>query len=174
MYSSHIPRAMAGGFVGTLLITLLVYAFAAAGYAQTGLTELFGGMLFETPPERFSGMWWIMMAWHFNFGAVIFPHIFVLFASRELPGVPWQKGLLLGLALWLLVEVLFKPLFGMGFFSSALASPIMAVLASLLVHAVYGVTLGAVTGQVQTARDERVDRRASRGVQHHRPVHLGH
>jgi hypothetical protein len=159
---------MAAGFLGTVLVTLLVHAFAAAGYAHTGLSELFGGMLFEARPERFSMSWWIMMAWHFNFGAVIFPHVYVLFAGRELPGAPWQKGLLMGLALWLLVELLFKPLFGMGLFSSALPSPALAVMASLLVHAVYGITLGGITGHVQTAHEEAVDRRAA----HHGRLHL--
>ncbi|HYB98874.1 MAG TPA: DUF6789 family protein [Candidatus Limnocylindrales bacterium] len=168
-YAHIIPRAMAAGFVGTLLVTIAVYAFAAVGYPQSGLTELFGGILFENEPERFSWSWWVMMAWHFNFGAVLFPHIYAMFLSRELPGAPWQKGLLMGLGLATLVELLFKPLFGMGLFSGQLPNPAIAVFASYLVHAIYGVTLGAITGEVQHPSEKAVDERAAH---HHRGMHL--
>ncbi|HYC55498.1 MAG TPA: DUF6789 family protein [Candidatus Binatia bacterium] len=172
-YNAHIPRAMAAGFAGTLLVTILVYAFAAIGYPQSGLNELFGGILFENEPARFSWSWWVMMAWHFNFGAVLFPHIYAMFLGRELPGPAWQRGLLMGLGLATVVEVLFKPMFGMGFFSSNLPSPAMAIFASYLVHAVYGVTLATITGEVQPAEEKAVDERAARGMHHHR-MHLRH
>ncbi len=62
-----------------------------------------------------------------------------------LPGEPWLKGVIWGLMPWFVVQVRVMPMMGGGLFS-AQASGLMAVMASLLGHTIYGAMLGPVAG----------------------------
>lgn len=64
-----------------------------------------------------------------------------IFASLAWPVTVW-KGLGLGAFLWLLMQVFVLPLVGWGLFGAAV-NPAIAV-ATLVLHAVYGATYGAL------------------------------
>ena len=91
------------------------------------------------------------MVVHFVNGTIIFPLILVYILWNALPGGPTTKGTIWGVVLWVLAQAVVMPMMGGGFFS-ANAGGMMAVVGSLIGHLVYGVLLGAITGQPQQAR----------------------
>lgn len=101
------------------------------------VAAMLGGML--------GGSWAMGMAVHFINGSVVFPLIYAYFLYPVLPGFPWVNGLIWGLILWFLSQVLVTPMMGGGMFS-ARAGGSMAVMASLMARVIYGVLLGEISG----------------------------
>lgn len=131
-------RAIVGGFLATIAITFLMYFVAPFMLGQPmDIATMLGDFLGTTRN--------IGMAVHFINGTIIFPLIFTWILWNALPGGPTTKGTAWGLTLWFLAQAIVMPMMGGGFFS-ANAGGIMAVVASLLGHIVYGAILGAVTG----------------------------
>lgn len=133
----NVGKAILGGLVGTILITLMMYFVAPMMTGQRmDIAAMLGSML---------GNSWVMgMMMHFLNGTIIFPLIFIYALYRFLPGQPWLKGISWGVILWFLAQVMVMPMMGGGFFSSQMGG-IMAAIGSLMGHAVYGATLGAIT-----------------------------
>ena len=133
-----VGKAIAGGFVGTILLTLMTRFVAPVMTGQKmDMAEKLGGMTRMGP---IAGM--IM---HFLVGSVIFALIYAFVLFRFLPGKPWQKGALSGVVFWLALEVLMMPMIGGGFFSSQVGGMKVA-LAALIAHGVYGTALGGIAG----------------------------
>ena len=131
-------KTILGGFAGTVVMTMMMYFVAPMMLGRPmDVAASLGGML--------GGSWAMGMLMHLLNGSIIFPLIFAYFLYRVLPGEPWLKGTIWGLVLWFLSQALVTPMMGGGMFS-AKAGGLMAVMASLLGHAAYGVVLGAVAG----------------------------
>jgi uncharacterized membrane protein YagU involved in acid resistance len=133
----NIWKALAGGFIGTVILTLLMRFMAplmgvrmniVAKLAAMAHTGMAGGLLI-----------------HFLNGTVIFPLIYVYLVYRILPGAPWQKGLLWGVILWLGLEIVLMPMTGSRMFSTEMGG-VKAVIAPLIGHLFYGIVFGAVAG----------------------------
>ncbi len=132
-------RAIAGGLLGTIAITLMMYYVAPLMLGgPMDVAKMLGDFL---GTSRNAGM-----AVHFLNGTIIFPLIFVWLLWNYLPGGPTAKGTTWGLILWFLAQAIVTPIAGGGFFSSN-AGGAMAVAASLGSHIVYGAIIGAVTGR---------------------------
>lgn len=137
-------KAILGGFIGTVVMTLMMYFVAPMMLGKPmDVAAMLGQML--------GGSWMMGMVMHFVNGTVIFPLIYVYLLYRVLPGGPWLKGVIWGLILWFLLEALVIPMMGGGIFS-AKAGGLMAVMAALIAHAVYGALLGAVAGAAEAPR----------------------
>ncbi len=135
-----IARAILGGFVGTVLITLMMYYVAPMMTGQRmDIAAMLGSMM--------GNSWVLGMMAHFLNGTIIFPAIFVFALYKVLPGPPWLKGTLWGAALWLVAQVVVMPMMGGGLFSANMGG-MKAVLGSLMGHIAYGATLGAMTGRL--------------------------
>ncbi len=120
--------------MGTVVMTMMMYFVAPMMLGQPmDVAGMLGSLL--------GGNWWAGMALHFINGAVIFPLIFAALLYRRIPGRPAIKGLAWGVALWLLAQVVVMPMMGAGLFSGSL----MAAMASLLGHILYGVVLGVMS-----------------------------
>lgn len=133
-----VGRAIAGGLVGTILLTLMMRLVAPM---MTGQKMDVAGKLGDmTGMGPIAGM--IM---HFLVGSVIFGLIYAFVLFRFLPGAPWQKGLLSGVIFWLGLEILMMPMMGGGFFSSQMGG-MKIVVAALIAHLVYGAALGLIAG----------------------------
>lgn len=133
-----VGRAIAGGLVGTILLTLMMRFVAPM---MTGQKMDVAGTLGDmTGMGPIAGM--IM---HFLVGSVIFGLIYAFVLFRFLPGAPWQKGLLSGVIFWLGLEILMMPMMGGGFFSSQMGG-MKIVVAALIAHLVYGAALGLIAG----------------------------
>lgn len=133
-----VGRAIAGGLVGTILLTLMMRFVAPM---MTGQKMDVAGKLGDmTGMGPIAGM--IM---HFLVGSVIFGLIYAFVLFRFLPGAPWQKGLLSGVIFWLGLEILMMPMMGGGLFSSQMGG-MKIVVAALIAHLVYGAALGLIAG----------------------------
>jgi len=139
----NLGKAIAGGFVGTILLTMMMRFVAPI---MTGQKMDVAGKLGEmTHMGPIAGM--IM---HFVTGTVIFAWFYAFVLFRFLPGAPWQKGLLSGVIFWLGLEVFMMPMIGGGLFSSQMGG-MKVVIAALIAHLVYGGALGGIAGGVASA-----------------------
>jgi len=134
-------KAVLGGFVGTAVMTMMMYFVAPMMLGKPmDVAALLGSVL--------GGSWLLGMLMHFINGSIIFPFIYVYLAYQFLPGKPWLKGTLLGISLWLLSQAVVTPMMGGGFFS-ANSGGLMAVMASLMGHIIYGSLLGGLGGTAE-------------------------
>ena len=134
----NIGRAILGGFVGTLAITLMMY--------QVGPMMGMMKMDFAASLGKMMGMGWTAgMMIHFLNGTIIFPLIYAFLLYLLLPGGPTVKGIIWGLILWLLAQLIVMPMMGGGVFSSKMGG-MMTAGGSLIGHLVYGALLGAIAG----------------------------
>ncbi|HEY4580880.1 MAG TPA: DUF6789 family protein [Candidatus Acidoferrales bacterium] len=130
-------RAILGGLVGTLAITFLMYA----GGLRMDIAAMLGG-------------WGMGMAMHLLNGTIIFPFIYAYVLFTKLPGSPHLKGLLWGLILWVLAQIVVMPMMGAGLFGLKMGG-MMPAFGSLMGHVVYGALLGWIAGHAQAERHER-------------------
>ncbi len=131
-------KAILGGIVGTAVMTLMMYVVAPMMLGHPmDVAAMLGGIL--------GGSWLMGMLMHLINGSVIFPLIYVYLLYRGLPGEPWVKGTIWGLILWVLSQAVVTPMMGGGLFSAKVGG-LMAVMASLIAHAIYGTLLGGVAG----------------------------
>jgi uncharacterized membrane protein YagU involved in acid resistance len=132
-------QAIAGGFVATIAITAVMYWVAP--------------LLLGSPMDiaktlgDFLGIGWNAgMILHFINGSLIFPLVYAFVLFGMLPGGSVTKGVTFGVGLWLVAQTVVMPIVGAGFFS-ANAGGVMAAVASLIGHLIYGATLGAIAGE---------------------------
>jgi uncharacterized membrane protein YagU involved in acid resistance len=134
----NIGRAILGGFVGTILLTLMTQFVAPMITGQKmDMAARLGDM---TGAGRLVGM-----TIHLFNGSVVFALIYVFVLFRFLPGAPWIKGLICGVIFWFGLEMAMMPMIGAGFFSSQIGGMKVAV-AALIAHLVYGAALGGIAG----------------------------
>lgn len=135
----NLNKTLAGGFAGTLLMTLMMQ-FAAPmilGHPMD-IAAMLANMM--------GGVYMLGMAVHIMLGVIIFPLLYAVLLFRFLPGGPLVKGLLFGTGLWLLAATMVMPMAGAGFFMSEIGG-IKAAMAALMGHWVYGGLLGAIAGR---------------------------
>jgi uncharacterized membrane protein YagU involved in acid resistance len=133
------PFAVAGGFVGTLAMTGMMYFAAPMMIGMPmDIAAMLGSML--------GGSWAAGMILHFVNGAIIFPAVYAYLLYERLPGSPAGRGAIWGAVLWFLAQAVVMPMMGGGYFSSQMGG-MMAVAASLVGHLVYGGLLGAIASR---------------------------
>jgi uncharacterized protein DUF6789 len=134
----NLGRAILGGIVGTIVLTMLMYIAAPMmGIPKMDIAAMLGSML---------GGWTIGMVMHFVNGAILFPLIYAFVVFSKLRGGPVTKGILWGTTLWLVAGLVMMPMMGAGLFGTANGG-MMAAVASLIGHLVYGALLGAIAGR---------------------------
>lgn len=134
----NIGKAIAGGLVGTILLTLMMRFVAPMMTGQKmDVAGKLGDMTGLGPAAG--------MVMHFLNGSIVFGLIYAFVLFRFLPGPPWLKGLLSGVVFWLGLEILMMPMIGGGFFSSHMGGMKIAV-AALIAHLLYGAALGGIAG----------------------------
>lgn len=135
---SAFGKAILGGFLGTLALTLMMKFVAPLMGVHMDIAQNLANMM-HAP-------WAAGMAAHFMNGTLIFPAVFSFPLYRVLPGTPITKGLVWGGILWFMLEIAVMPMLGMGIFGSSGPGMVGAV-AALVAHLVYGAILGAVAGE---------------------------
>jgi hypothetical protein len=128
-------RGALGGFVGTLVMTAMMYVVAPMMGLRMDIAAMLGTML--------GGSWSAGMMMHFVNGSLIFPAIYVYALYAHLPGSPVIRGTIWGLVLWFVAQTAVMPMMGGGLFSSAMGG-MMAATGSLIGHILYGSLLGIV------------------------------
>lgn len=142
-------KAIAGGFIGTAVFTLMMRWVAPMMGGKMDIVAKLGEM---THTGMAGGLFM-----HFLNGTVIFPLIYVYLLYRWLPGAPWLKGLLWGVILWLGVETVMMPMMGGGIFSIEMGG-MKAVMAALVGHLVYGAVFGAIAGGPALGKTVKMER----------------
>jgi hypothetical protein len=132
-----VTRSIAGGLIGTVAMTTLMYTAAPMMGVRMDIAQMLGSVL--------GGSWTAGLLMHAMNGAVIFPLLFAGILYRHLSGSPLARGATWGVILWLTAQLVVMPMMGAGIFSLA-AGGIMAAMASLIAHLVYGSVLGAIAG----------------------------
>jgi Family of unknown function (DUF6789) len=132
---------MTAGLVATIALSVLMAMKAAMGVMPdlnviAMLTGMANGMM-GTPANPMVG--WML---HFVIGTVVWG---VLFAGLHdvLPGsTDWQKGMVFGVAAWVLMMIGPMPMAGAGLFGMGMG--MMAPVMTLVLHLIFGAVLGAV------------------------------
>jgi len=136
MEHPKLGKAIVGGLVGTIMISIVMYFVAPMMLGKPmDIAAMLGSMM--------GNSWTLGFIAHFMMGTLVFPIIYVFVLFGFLPGAPWLKGVLWGLGLWMIAQVMVMPMMGAGFFSSN-AGGIMAVMGSLMGHVIYGASLGLI------------------------------
>jgi hypothetical protein len=136
------------GFAATLVMAItLVMAYAITGFLGSENGNQFSQWLWALSHNNLTeGVWDIPMAalainllaglaWALVYGAFIEP---------RLSGPGWWRGMVFSLIPWLLSLVVFLPAVGAGFFGMDLDAGPLPAIGNLLLHLIYGVTLGTV------------------------------
>jgi hypothetical protein len=96
MKQANASRAILGGFIGTLIMTALLYSAPVIGAPKMDIAALLGSFFDGSLPATMSGLWWVGMIWHVVNGTIIFSLIYSFLAYGWLPGQNWLRGLIWG------------------------------------------------------------------------------
>jgi hypothetical protein len=184
----RLRRAIIAGFVATVAMTFtLAIAYLVA--LQLGSPD-FPSYVGTPGPQQW--MWALThnpvtelareappaaLAFHLALG-VLWAVLYAAWFEPRLPGDDWQRGIVFALIPFVLSVVAFLPLVGGGLFGLALGAGPLPVIGNLILHLVYGATLGAVYGRAgdrvlsetgladaeESAVLERAERRMADGI----------
>ena len=136
LVKEKLTRALAGGFVGTVVFTLMGLFVAPHVIGQPmDVAALMAPM--------FGGSHTAGVIAHFVTGTVVFPIAYLILGIRHLPGPAWLRGAIFMIPLYLIAMAVVMPLLGQGFF---FGSPPKAMVA-LIGHVVFGLVMGAIIGK---------------------------
>lgn len=144
-----ISRAVVAGFGATIVLSILMLIKGAMGmlpamnviYMLSHMAHHIAGL----PASPAIG--WLL---HFSIGTILWGILYGAVFS-QLPGnSPVVKGLVFSIGAWLLMMVIVMPLAGKGLF--AIQIGIMAAVATLVLHLIWGASLGAIFGLMPEAR----------------------
>jgi uncharacterized membrane protein YagU involved in acid resistance len=126
-------RAVAAGMVGTAAMTALLLIEPSVGLPKIAMGQVVSTSLGLASASLTIGpvIGWVL---HFLVGIVL-AVVYAAFLSSRLPGSTLVRGLLYGTLIFLVAQIVFIPLAGMGLFSRG--EPELLV-GSLLGHLVYG------------------------------------
>ena len=153
-YALDWGRAILGGLVGTVIITLMMYFVPPMmGMKPMDIGTMLGTMFL---PHGGSTAFWLGMMMHFMMGIV-----FVLIYAAALLALhrqsTWKSGAVFGIVLWLMGPMLMMPvMMGMhplvragammnpGFFMLGMGKGLMPALASLMMHLFYAISAALI------------------------------
>lgn len=129
-------RALIGGFVGTVVFTLMGKFLAPQVIGQPMdvaalLAPIFGG-------SQTAGV-----IAHFVNGTIVFPIAYLILGLRYIPGPAWLRGAIFLIFIYLVAMVVIMPILGHGLF---FGSPPKAMVA-LMAHIAFGICMGAIIGR---------------------------
>jgi uncharacterized membrane protein YagU involved in acid resistance len=126
-------RAVAAGLVGTAVMTVLLLIEPSVGLPKIAMGQIVSTSLGLASASLAIGptLGWII---HFLVG-VLLAVIYAAFFASRLPGSAVVRGLIYGGLVFLLAQLIFMPLAGIGFFSRG---DLELIAGSLLGHLVYG------------------------------------
>jgi hypothetical protein len=151
-----LARAVLSGFVATVLMIIAAVvaygiAFALANIepseqagAQT-YAAWFNGLTDNILIEYTTDVFYAAIAIHLAIG-MGFALIYAYFVEPRIPGPDVGRGLAFAFFPWVLSLIVFLPLVGAGFLGFGLGAGFLPILGNLILHIVYGVTLGLLYG----------------------------
>jgi uncharacterized membrane protein YagU involved in acid resistance len=139
-------RAAAAGLIATAVMTAQLLIEPSVGLPKIAIGQVLSTSLGLASAHLSSGpaIGWVI---HFAIGmmlALIYAAVFV----HRLPGMPLVRGMLFGVLVFVVAQLVFMPLVGGGIFSRG-AVPLLA--GSLIGHLVYGGLTGWIYGEPPVA-----------------------
>lgn len=133
MFRISLGRAVLAGIAGTAAMTALMLMAPAMGFPPMNIGAMLGSVMGGSQ----------LLGWiaHFMIGTIL-ALIYAGLVVGRLPGPAVARGLVYGLAPWLVAQIMVMPMMGMGVFSGSL----LAAAGSLMGHLVYGAVVGVVYG----------------------------
>ena len=132
----NLVRALIGGFVGTLVFTLMGKFLAPHVIGQPmDVAALMAPML--------GGSHLVGVIAHFALGTVVFPIAYLVIGVDRLPGPYWLRGVLFLIPLYLIAMIVVMPILGQGLFFGSLPKAMVA----LMGHVALGLVMGAIIGR---------------------------
>ena len=142
---SRLLKGVTAGFAATLVLSALMVIKQMMGIMpELDIAQMLTMML-ALPGVAFG---WLM---HFIIGSVIWGGLFAILAPR-LPGTLAVRGIVFGIAAWLMMMVAIMPMAGAGLFGMQLG--ILAPMMTLMLHIVFGAVLGWVFGALTAHQDQ--------------------
>jgi hypothetical protein len=148
MFMSNAVRGAVAGFIASLVLAgIFVFKNTYGVMPEVNifrlLVNLGGGTLGSES------------AWadHFIVGTLIYGLLFGVVEPLSSRPAPWLKGIIFGVAAWLLMMVTFMPLAGSGLFGIKVGSLVPVGMAIL--HLIFGVVLGGTYGFLTNFFPER-------------------
>jgi len=140
----NVKAGLIAGFIATVALSIFMIAKSAMGFMPQlnpieDIVQVAQALTSVNLPLPFG---WLG---HFFLGTVIWGLIYAALHA-SLPGAPVVQGLILAALAWLAMMILFMPLAGHGLFALSLGP--QAVVATLVLHLVYGAVLGVVFAKV--------------------------
>lgn len=130
-------RAIAAGLIATATMTALLLIEPSIGLPQIAIGQILSTSIAVTSAHlslgAFSG--WVVA---FLVG-VVFALIYAGYFAGHLPGSPFTRGVIYGVLVFLLAQIIFMPAVGGGLFSRG---DLHMLVGSLLGHVIYGGVLG--------------------------------
>ncbi len=145
-----LPLGIVAGFVATTLLTAgLMFSYEVASIAGSNgaSATLFDRWLWSLThnPVTETARVNLAVALILHFGAgILLGVLYSGFVEPWLRGAGWRKGTIFALIPWILSLVVFLPAIGGGFLGLSLHAGPFPIVGNLILHLVYGVTLGGV------------------------------
>ncbi len=134
--TSHVVRALIGGFLGTLAFTLMGKFIAPHIIGHSMNVAAIIAHMMGTSDN-------IGLIMHFMVGTIVFPLAYLLLGYKHLPGSSWLRGILFLIPIYLIAMIVVMPMAGKGLFFNSVPMSMVA----LMGHIVYGFILGLVVGK---------------------------
>jgi uncharacterized membrane protein YagU involved in acid resistance len=139
-FFSALPRAIIGGFVGTVVFTLMMTFLAPVMLGHPmDIAAVLGTFTGLGKPAG--------VVMHFLLGTVGYAIAFVI-VGPYLPGPGWLRGVIFMTAIWFLAGLIAMPILGVGLFFGGVKEAI----AALIGH----VALGAILGSIARLPDRSI------------------
>lgn len=134
----NVGKGMIAGFAATVVLSVIMVMKSAIGL----MPELdVIGMLTQMVNASSPIVGWVI---HFVIGTVVWGALFA-WLDPSVPGQGhWLKGVVFGIAAWVLMMVVVMPMAGAGFFGMNLG--MMAPVMTLVLHIIFGAVLGGIYG----------------------------
>jgi len=136
----NIKAGIISGFVATIVLSLLMVAKAKMGLMpELNAIKMLAGMM-NTP---------LIMGWvaHFMIGTIIWGILFALLVDK-LPGGIMSSAIIFSIIAWIMMMIGPMPMAGAGLFGMQLGIGMMAAVATLVLHLIWGIVLGLVYKKV--------------------------
>lgn len=142
----NVGYGIVAGLVATIVLSVLMVLKSAAGMmpemnAIRMLSQMANGYL-GLPATPIIG--WIA---HFAIGTILWGILFALLIDPLPGGNRIGKGVVFSIGAWLLMMIIVMPMAGAGLFAMSIG--VGAAIATLVLHVIFGVVLGAVYGWME-------------------------
>jgi len=134
-----VGKGIIAGLVATAVLSMIMVAKAMMGLMpQLNVIAMLSKMMGSAP----------IMGWaaHFMIGAIVWGVGFAVLINKIPGSSSVSKGVMFGVAAWLMMMIVVMPMAGAGLFGlkMGMVAPVM----TLMLHAIYGAVLGLVYGRL--------------------------